>query len=120
LSASSYNKTDWNYRIINKRPVLVKAKNDRIRKISAIDLPTGSPFPLEPTENFPMESLEVDKGYLATLKIYTSKNAASVKSDFVEFFEVLDVDQSAEDFIKAYWLYPDFIRFELVEIEPLL
>jgi hypothetical protein len=42
-----------------------------------------------------------------------------VATDFVEFFEVLDVDQTAEDFIKAYWLYPSYIRFELVEAEPL-
>jgi hypothetical protein len=66
-----------------------------------------------------MESLEVEKGYLATLRVYTLKNPMGVKSDFVEFFEVLDVDQSAEDFIRAYWLYPDLIRFELVEVEPL-
>jgi len=29
------------------------------------------------------------------------------------------VDQSMEDFIKAYWLYPKLIRFELAEAEPL-
>jgi hypothetical protein len=42
-----------------------------------------------------------------------------VPADFVDFFEVLDVDQKTEDFIKAYWLYPSYIRFELVEAEPL-
>jgi hypothetical protein len=98
---------------------LVKAKNDAVRRISAIDLSSGIPFPLEPTENFQMESLEVEKGYLATLKVYTAKNPVGVKSDFVEFFEVLDVDQSTEDFIRTYWLYPNLIRFELVEVESL-
>ena len=33
------------------------------------------------------------------------------------FFDALDVDQAAEDFIKAYWVYPIKIRFELVEVE---
>ena len=67
--------------------------------------------------DFPMESIEVEKEYLATLKVYTLKTVDGVKSDFVEFFEVLDVDRTVEDFINAYWLYPNYIRFELVEIE---
>jgi hypothetical protein len=29
------------------------------------------------------------------------------------------VDQAAEDFIKAYWIYPDRVKLELVEVEPL-
>ncbi len=41
----------------------------------------------------------------------------NVDKDFINFFEALDVDQSIEDFIKAYWIYPSKIRFELVEIE---
>lgn len=40
-----------------------------------------------------------------------------VDADFVDFFEALDVDQDIEDFIKAYWIYPNKMRFELVEIE---
>lgn len=39
--------------------------------------------------------------------------------DFVEFFQAVDVDQSIEDFLKAYWLYPNYIRFEIAEVEPL-
>ena len=64
-----------------------------------------------------MKSIEVEKEYLATLKVYTLKDVEGVKSDFVEFFEVLDVDQPFEDFINAYWLYPKYVRFELVEVE---
>lgn len=37
----------------------------------------------------------------------------------MEFFEVLDVDQNFEDFVKAYWMYPNYIAFELTEIEPM-
>ena len=119
MSATHYNESSWNYRITEKRQVTVKAKNHRVRKISVVDVLTGLPFPLEAAENFPLESLEVEKAYLATVRIYTLKKVEGVKRDFVEFFEVLDVDQSAEDFIKAFWLYPNYIRFELVEMEPL-
>ena len=54
---------------------------------------------------------------MANLKVYTAKNVASVDKDFINFFEALDVDQSTEDFIKAYWIYPNKIRFELAEME---
>jgi len=99
---------------------MVKAKNDAVRKVSVIDILTNLPFPLEAPTDFSMESLEVEKGYFATFKVYTLKKVEGVSGDFVEFFEVVDVDQSVEGFIKAYWLYPNYIRFELVEAEPLL
>lgn len=101
------------------RQVLVKAKNEKVRKVSVVDVLTNAPFPLEAPADFSIESLEVQKGYYATFKVYTLKNVKDVGSDFVEFFAAVDVDQSVEDFIKAYWLYPNYIRFELVEAEPL-
>jgi len=97
----------------------VKAKNDKVRKVSVIDILTKSPFPLEAPTYFPIETLEVEKGYFVTFKEYTLKNMKDVNSDFVEFFETVDVDQSVEDFLKAYWLYPNYIKFELDEAEPL-
>ena len=91
--------------------------NQDVRKVSVVDVLTGLPLPLNVPTEIPMEAIELEKDYLATLKVYTLKNAEGVKSDFVEFFEVLDVDQTVEDFINAYWLYPNYIRFELVEVE---
>ena len=117
MSPSTVDKTSWNFRKLDKRQVIVKAKNDSVRKFSVVDVLTGLPFPLEAPEDFPMESIEVEKEYLATFRVYTLKNIEGVKTDFVEFFEVLDVDQTVEDFINAYWLYPNYIRFELVEVE---
>jgi hypothetical protein len=111
--------SDWNYRISATRPILVKAKNDRMRKAVAIDLSGDLPFAFEIPENVSVEAVEVEKRFSATLKVYTSKNMEGVESEFVEFFEVLDVDQSFEDFIKVYWLYPNYIAFELARIEPL-
>ena len=119
MSATQNKASDWNYRITEQRQIIVKAKNDRVRKVSVIDLSTNLPFPLETAEEFSLESLELEKGYFATLKVYTLKNIGKVEQSAVEFFEALDVDQSVEDFIKAYWLYPNLIRFELVEAEPL-
>jgi hypothetical protein len=83
---------NWNYRIIATRPILVKAKNDRMRKAVVIDLPTNLPFAFEISENISTEPIEVEKRFSATLKVYTSKNLEGVESEFVEFFEVLDVD----------------------------
>ena len=109
----------WNYRITEQRQIRVKAKNASVRKISVIDILTNLPFPIEPAQKILLLSLELEKGYYATLKIYTSKKITDVDKSMVEFFEALDVNQSAEDFIKAYWLYPNLIRFVLIEAEPL-
>jgi hypothetical protein len=114
---SSSEETGWNYRIFGTRPVLIKAKNDRMRKVVALDLLTDLPFAFEVPESIMVESIEVEKEYSATLKVFTLKNIMGVEKEFVEFFEVLDVDQSFEDFIKAYWMYPNHIAFELTEIE---
>ncbi len=119
LSTSPDLQNDWNYRITASRQVTVKAKNAKVRKVSVVDVLTNAPFPLEAPADFPMESLDMQKGYYATFKVYTLKNVKDVASDFVEFFATVDVDQSVEDFIKAYWLYPNYIRFELAEAEPL-
>ena len=96
---------------------MVKGKSDNVRKVSVIDVLTGLPFPLEAPTDFEMQLLDIEKGYFATFKIYTLKKAEGVPANLVEFFEVLDVDQKTEDFIKAYWLYPNYIRFELIEAE---
>jgi hypothetical protein len=119
LSTSPDLQNNWTYRIVASRQIVVKAKNDMVHKVSVVDVLTNAPFPLETPAGFPLESLEVQKGYYATFKVYTLKNVKDVGSDFVEFFAAVDVDQSVEDFIKAYWLYPNYIRFELVETEPL-
>ena len=119
LSVSSENRIDWVYRIFDRRTVSVKAKNDQVRKIAAVDLLTSLPFVVEVPIDVSMENLEIEKAYFASLKVYTARNIEGAASEYVEFFEVLDVDQSMEDFIKAYWLYPKLIRFELVEAEPL-
>ena len=119
MSASLDKRSDWNYRSIDSRRIVVKGKSDDARKVSVIDVLTGLPFPLEAPTDFEMQSLDIEKGYFATFKIYTLKKVEGVPADFVEFFEVLDVDQKTEDFIKAYWLYPNYIRFELVEAESL-
>jgi len=98
---------------------LVKGKSDDLRKISVIDVLTGLPFPLEAPTDFNTQSFEKEKRYYATFKIYTLKKAEEIPADFVDFFKVVDVDQKTEDFIKAYLLYPRYIRFELIEAEPL-
>ncbi len=119
MSVSSKNSNDWVYRIFDRRTVSIKAKNEQVRKLAAVDLSTSLPFGIDVPADVPMESLEVEKAYFASLKVYTAKDLKTVPPEFVEFFGVLDVDQPMEDFIKAYWLYPKLIKFELVEAEPL-
>ena len=119
LSVSKENSADWVYRIFDRRTVSVKSKNEQVRKVAVVDLLTNVPFGIEVPKNVSWEAVEVGKEYFASLKVYTARNIAGVPPDFVAFFEVLDVDQSMEDFIKAYCLYPKLIRFELAEAEPL-
>lgn len=116
---SSFKGPAWNYRAIATRPILVKAKNDRLRKAVAIDLLSSMPFAFEISNEISAEAVEVEKQFSATLKVYTSKNVQDVDSEFIEFFEVLDVDQKFENFIRAYWIYPTLIVFELTRTEPL-
>jgi hypothetical protein len=119
LSGSLENTSDWIYRIFDRRTIAVKAKNAQVRKVAVIDLQTNVPFAIEVPANMSLDSVEVEKNYYASMKVYTAQKIEGVPQDFLEFFEVLDVDQPMEDFFKAYWLYPKLIKFELVEIEPI-
>jgi hypothetical protein len=109
--------TEWVYRIFDRRTISVKAKNEQVRKIAVVDLQTNLPFGMEVPADVSLEGIEIDKAYYASLKVYTARDIVGVRPDMVNFFEGLDVDQSIEDFIKAYWLYPKLIKFELVEAE---
>jgi hypothetical protein len=117
LSATLNEDTDWNYRISDQRLIVIKTKNVKVRKAAAIDVLTNLPVAINIPENIAVESLESEKEYLAHLNVYTSKNLQGIDKDFFNFFEALDIDQAVEDFIKAYWIYPDKIKFELVEVE---
>ncbi len=88
-----------------------------MHKAAALDVLTNLSFAIEVPENIPMEDLQLEKEYLAQLKVYTSKILGGIDKEFFNFFEALDVDQAMEDFIKSYWVYPSKIRFELVEVE---
>jgi len=82
-----------------------------------LDVPTNLTFAVEVPDMISMDELLAEKEYLANLRVYTVRNIEGVDEDFVSFFEALDVDQSMDDFIRAYWIYPSKIRFELVDLE---
>ncbi len=109
---------DWVYRIFDRRTILVKAKNADINKIAAVDLATNLPLSVDVSSESILQRLEIDKAYFSAIKVYTAQDITGVATEFIEFFTVVDVDQSMEDFIKAYWLYPTLIRFLLTEAEP--
>jgi len=117
MSAPLDMESDWNFRILDKRLIVVKTKNESVHKVAVLDVLTNLTFALEVPDTISMQELIAEKEYLANLKVYTSKNLKGVDKDFINFFEALDVDQSIEDFIKAYWIYPSKIRFELVDVE---
>jgi hypothetical protein len=117
LSASLNEETDWNYRKIDQRLIVVKTKNVNIRKAAVLDVLTNLPFAINIPENIAIEELQPEKEYLVQLKVYTSKDLDGVDMEFYNFFGALDVDQGLEDFIKAYWVYPSKILFELAEFE---
>jgi hypothetical protein len=108
---------DWNFRIFDKRLIVAKTKNENVRKVAVLDVLTNLMFAVEVPDMISMKELSGDKEYLANLKVYTAKKLDNIDKDFIDFFEALDIDQNIEDFIKAYWIYPSKIRFELVEIE---
>jgi len=109
--------SDWNFRVFDKRLIVVKTKNESVRKVAVLDVLTNLMFVVELPDTISVEELNIEKEYLANLRVYTAKNVEGVDKDFVNFFEALDIDQSIEDFIKAYWVYPSKIRFELIDIE---
>jgi hypothetical protein len=117
MAASLDVDSDWNFRVFDKRLVVVKTKNESVRKVAVLDVLTNLMFAVEVPDMISMKELSGDKEYLANLRVYTAKNVGNVDSQFIDFFEALDVDQNIEDFIRAYWIYPSKIRFELVEIE---
>jgi hypothetical protein len=117
LSATLNEDTSWNFRVSDQRLIVIKTKNEKVHKAAALDILTNLPFAITIPENISIENLEQEKEYLAHLKVYTSKNLQGIDKDFVNFFEALDIDQAIEDFIKAYWIYPDKIKFELIEVE---
>jgi hypothetical protein len=116
---SSSKDNEWVYRISDRRTISVKAKNEQVRKIAALDIVTNLPFAIEVPSNISLDTVDFEKPIYAFLKVYTAQNIEGVPSEYVEFFKVLDVDQSIEDFIKTYWLFPKQIRFELIEMEPI-
>jgi len=117
MSASRDIASDWNFRVFDKRLVVVKAKKESVRKIAFLDVLTNLMLAVEVPGTISMQELIVDKEYLVNLRVYTAKDVEGVEKDFVNFFEVVDIDQSIEDFIKAYWVYPSKIRFELIDME---
>ena len=117
MSASLDIESDWNFRVFVKRLIVVKTKNYRVRKAAVLDVLTNLMFAIEVPDLISMEELALEKEYLANLRVFTAKNIEGVNVDFANFFEAVDVDQNIEDFLKAYWIYPSKIRFELIEIE---
>lgn len=117
MSASLGVPDNWTFRIVDKRLVVAKTRNESVHKVAVLDVLTNLTFAVEVPVSISMQELSVEREYLVNLKVYTSKNLKGVDKDFVNFFEALDVDQSIEDFIKAYWLYPSKIRFELSDVE---
>ena len=117
MSASTDIEGNWNFRVFDKRLIVVKTKSERVRKIAVLDVLTNLMFAIDVPQMVSMDELSVEKEYLANLRVYTSKDLEDVEGDFLNFFEAVDVDQNIEDFIKAYWIYPSKIRFELIDLE---
>ena len=116
---SGFKSSDWNYRIAAARSILINAKDVRTRKAVAVDLLANLPLAIQVSKNVSLGRLVIGKRFLATFRVYTSKNIDAVEGTHVDFFEILDVDQSFEDFVRAYWVYPKHVAFELTKIEPL-
>lgn len=116
-SLSRSDSAEWNYRITDRRLIIIKAKNVNVHKMAVLDILTNLPFTIEVKEKDLFESLSTEKGYIVDLNVYTSTNVENIDREYTNFFEVLDVDQKIENFINMFWIYPAKIRFELANIE---
>jgi len=120
LSASLNVESGWNFRALEKRLATVKSKAEAVGKIAVQDTLTNLMFTVEVQKDIsatPIAELSAGKQYLLNLRVITSQNLNDVKADAISFFQAVDIEQSIEDYIKAYWLYPSKIRFQLVEAE---
>ncbi len=117
LSAALNREVEWTYRLIERRLVVVKTKSEGARKLAVLDVLSNLMFAVQAAESIDMEQLVPNGEYLFTVKVHTSKKLDGVEKDFLPFFEAADIDQGFEDFVKAYWVYPAKIRFELTEAE---
>jgi hypothetical protein len=117
MSLSFDAESNWNFRVFDKRLIVAKTKNENVRKIAVLDVLTNLMFSIEVPDMISMTELNLNEEYYVNLRVYTAKDVGNVDKEFISFFEASDIDQSIEDFIKAYWVYPSKIRFELVELE---
>jgi hypothetical protein len=51
------------------------------------------------------------------LKVNTSESLEGIYEEYINSFNALDVDQAFENFIRAYWIFPDKIRFDLADLK---
>jgi hypothetical protein len=109
--------SEWNFRITNQRLIILKTKNEKVRKAAALDVLTNLHFTLDIPAEIDIEKLYIEKEYLATINVYSSSNLDGVDKDFINFFGISDVNQSIENFLKTYWIYPGKIRFLIVNLE---
>ncbi len=108
---------EWNFRLTEQRLVILKTKNESVRKAAALDVLTNLPFALNISSDKVIESLCNEKEYWATINVYSSNNLEGVDKNFVNFFTASDINQKIEDFLKTFWIYPGKIRFELINFE---
>ena len=57
-----------------------------VRKVAVLDVLTNLMFAVEVPDMISMKGLDVDKEYLADLKVYTSKNVGECRGGFYRFF----------------------------------
>jgi hypothetical protein len=112
-----WNASEWNYRKTDMRTVIVKAKNLNDHKLVVEDVGTKLPFILEISANVPLHTIKVGQEYTVRIEIFTAKSMKDLKKEFIELFQVLDVDQPTEAFLSATCSHSALVRFELTEIE---
>ena len=112
-----FTEKQWIFRYTSNRLVTVKAKSADVRKVAVLDVRINLMFAVEVPQEINVDRLKIDKDYMLGLKVFTSRDVEGVEGEFVAFFKAGDIDQDIEDFIRAYWVYPAKIRFELFEVE---
>ena len=79
-------KATGTFRVFDKRLIVVKTKNERVRKIAVLDVLTNLMFAIEVPEMVSMEELVLTKNIWLTYRVYTSKELGDVDEGFPELF----------------------------------
>jgi len=79
ITASLDFESVWNFRVLDNRLIVVKTKNESIRKVAVLDVLTNLMFAVEVPDPGKIKEITINKEYLFNLKVYNSKDLKNIE-----------------------------------------